>query len=362
MIHQDGTLIIIIKNKLCHRELFNGGYYFVFKIGNKCVRFHTPDGTFKFFITKEEYNKTIDLFIFKRERIRKRSPGDNKPLTGVNMIRQMVSRDTIDFLKLRPTLKVATRIEWNSIEVDFINGEVALLLDIEFYPTLPLLPGKIREAHALSEGESSLKPPLPSRYKKPLVNYTHVPEHRRSSSKPLNYVRSAFSLSHSLNKKEQKRYQLHNAGSTIMLETKENYSISDMKSDAGYIHGDSTFKSNTTDVNPVLIANYIRKNVQPHKNPDKLSLYTTPREYLQSEYNRLLHNESIDFSHPFSIDNIRVTGYVGNGRWCDSALNDSSQYYYLMKYVTAFPSPRLPPKCPINMLLEEYYLIDKKIT
>lgn len=57
-------------------------------------------------------------------------------------------------------------------------------------------------------------------------------------------------------------------------------------------------------------------------------------------------------------DNIKVTGYIGNGRWTETTLNRSLRLWYLQSHIPSLQGPTLPPKgCPPDILMEEYYLI-----
>ncbi|EDO16257.1 hypothetical protein Kpol_505p34 [Vanderwaltozyma polyspora DSM 70294] len=356
MFKQNGTLIIPIKSISGYKPLIQQ-LYFIVRIGDRCSRFHVTDKYLELNISEAEYNRELDWFVFKRVR----KIGKANQVLGIR--RELLGRVSFNVSDHVPAVETDTRIEWNSLSIKFHELGIGIGFDLEFYPNEPIVPLKIIN--------TNIKPKVSHNKKIQQAQKVVISSEvklKQNSNNPFRRIKNK--LNYCKNSGQSQLNKIHDPYQEEILiqvgEVSSNRSSSSNYSEGfgTYTHGPVEMPlTPVTSVNSSEIASYIKQNIRSAKQDDvesKLSLDVQPMEFFKSGINRLQYSQRMKFQNNFSSMNVKITGYIGNGKWIDEVMSLPISYWYLQNHVESLPGPMLPPKCPVNMLWEEYYIIDKE--
>lgn len=351
MVHQDGYLVIIIRDhsKLCRLQ---PGTYFVIKLGNRVLRCDLSSNELVMNITKDEYDQRVNFIVFQRIKRKLNDPVGSRK-------RKLLDQVESDILNSNALIATNTRLEWRNKEIYFNTINIRLIVDFEFYSKFPIIPSKNMNLNVYSH-----------------LNTSKWNNLKKTSSNNLRYTKT-FDNTFNLDTKVKKIYShgdnenmnKHKKASVIDSETIifDNNNTLIYKTDnlmkpcfRGYQHGYSDDQSREFEKAQYLeseLYKFIKLNQYKKDYSDVLPIEMTPAIFFQNELNKFKFNQHIRFN-VFTAENIKLTGYIGHGEWIRPDLSDNLLHLYIISDIT-FSGPPLPPKCPINMLWEEYYLINK---
>lgn len=357
---QQSTLVLLIKE--CRAlKILHPGVYFVIKVGKKCIRFNNDNNELVFQLDEKGTLASLEMFMFQRRK--------NSGLPAGRR-RDLLDSTCAHLLKSACSKRTETCIEWKSYVVEFAAQSLSFVIDIEFYPYFPLLPLKNEQKSSQARNMVAGKPPTGAKKQLPLqqASLQKIPEptnkedHRKTRKRDRFRLRSLHNLTKGLATVDANRTE---------DETKNNsniifYDLKNLKNSTGlpsdYQHGSSP--SQTDLVRPMdgkELYTFVKKNQHKPATDEKLILDISPQAYFNSPENRMKYNQRLNFVSMFSSNNIKLTGYLGSGKWDKLELSDTFINWYLKPEVRPLNSPQLPPKCPVGMLWEEYYLINKDI-
>lgn len=266
MIAQNGTLVILFKDFRSAASL-KPGVYFGMKAGLNCIRFNQVSGEFVFPIGGDGTDANLEMFVFERRpRLKNSSLGRR---------RDLIDRCTECYYK-RPISKSSENcIEWKSVELQLTKAQIVFVVDIEFYPNVPMLPLKEdSNMHRIIQEDE--------------YNDTHPDQDTRRPSL------CKLDENPKLSVKLRKRDKIKSAISSFRKDNRK-----DLKSDVGMVYYDLDSLSNPTSAPDI----YQHGNLLSHE-------YLAPAEAEEShDFMKLVRSESaedevlpIDVSpHTFSI-------------------------------------------------------------
>ncbi|SCW03514.1 LAFE_0G12156g1_1 [Lachancea fermentati] len=353
MIEQKGNLVLLIRS-IRNEDKLRLNQYFVLMQGKRALRFDISDGELAMKVDQEDCKCPTEIYVFQRNGIAR---GQNARR------RQLVDSYTSNVLETKATTNQSTILEWKGIQFNFLALDVSIIVDIEFYLSKPIPPPKQKRLR-----ERPLPPVLP----KPQVTsnpYQNKSQEQAKKAKD-NSEATTADKSHSRvhffprhwRKSKKTRPKEQNVifyGENDLILYQKNISSSSSESPSSYEHGEITLhdeESQSSEQTPE-VYKFIKKNQYKPAFDEILDLNVTPRDYFsrieQSEPKRVTPN----VLHRFPPGNVRITGYIGCGKWSKGKLSMEALNWYLRPSVNPLPSPPLPPKCPVHMLWEEFYLI-----
>lgn len=346
MIAQNGTLVILFKDFRSAASL-KPGVYFGMKAGLNCIRFNQVSGEFVFPIGGDGTDANLEMFVFERRPRLKNS--------RLGRRRDLIDRCTDCYYK-RPISKSSENcIEWKSVELKLTKAQIVFVVDIEFYPNVPVLPLKDgSNAHStIQEDEpNDIHPDQDIR----------KPSLRKSDETP--------KVSVKLRKRDKIKYAI----SSFRKENRK-----DLKVDADMVYYDLDSLSNPTSAPEMYqhgnLLSYedlasaeadefhdFMKLVRSESAEDEvLPVDVSPYTFFNEAANRLKYSERLNFMNAFSSGNIKLTSYLGGGNWSKSLLSRAVFDWYLQPGINSLSGPPVPPKCPKGMLWEEYYLLNHEL-
>lgn len=359
MASQNGMLIILIRNFRSAVAL-NPGLYFAIKVGLNCIRFSQVSGELVFPIEKHEKDAFIELFVFQRR----------PRLQNMSMGRR---RDLIDRCEERYYQRPAFRssevcIEWRSIELKLSQAKVSFLIDIEFYPKVPVVPTKdsypkLNDAQEEVEHESIQ---AVQKADQPIPNDLNTTTKESGKLRKLDKIRSAITTFRKQRPLQTPGKQQGKQEREHLMQADDNtvfYDLNSMPHNASpcdkYQHGDLIKLAASHKIDkPKDFNELIRDESSGY---DSLPIDVSPRTFFNDAGNRLVHSERLNFMHPISSENVKLTSYLGGGKWDQPSLSRAALNWYLQPAVKSLPGPVLQPKCPKGMLWEEYYLTSREL-
>lgn len=345
MIRQDGKLIIL-PSKITVGKQLEVGTYFMLKLGQNAIRFNSIRGNLELNVRAADWDTNMEFIIFRRR------PRLKNDLLGCRR-RDVLDQDFININKLRPKALREYYVVWKSVELNSLAKDVQFIVDIEFFPSSgPIIP--LKSPQSPSEKSSPvIKTKLPKQLpQSPESKPATTPRDQESSPKFFPRLRR-----HS---RHQRRNDLNIDSDDIVY---DNVIIYDGKEKAvvagNYTHGLKSYEAESSDTSGVY--SFIEQNKEKIRNYDydTLVIKETPKDLLNNEYAHLQLGDKLMFIHSFPSANVKLTGYLGNGRWSVPETNETRRQLYVLQQPT-LPPPRVPPKCPKGMLWEEYYLLNKE--
>lgn len=343
MIKQDGILVILV-NKFKTFASTHPGIYYIVKVGKECLRFNTLMGELAFQVEQKEGYLPIEIFMFQR-----RTRLSN---SCIGRRRDLLDHVEESYFYRQPSKFNDSRVEWKSIEVNFPNQPVYFSIDVEFYPRVPILPLKDGKCNVRIEKSDKIEPP--NNFVNPSKPHAKIRKRDRmiSTINQLNIDALKGNKSRAASFEDTIYHDIkkvHN-GDTLL----NNYEHGD-GSTKPFFHEDVSGPIKSTEV-------YHMIKMNQHKVTNEiLQLDISPQQFFMDIENRLEHNQGMNFVNMFPTNNIRLTGYLGRGKWGTTMCSETMMNWYLQSGVDSLPPPPLPPKCPQRMLWEECYLIEKDL-
>lgn len=340
MISQDGKLVLILKG---HRgkDDFGVGTYFLVRQFKEVLRFDSTEGILEMNVMAEDWNKTLDIAMFKR---RGRTKND---LRGTRR-RDLIDITSISLTKLEPNEVMNNEVRWTNLEANLLVAGITIYLDIEFYAlSAPLKPWRVKtqvNQQLASYGHHG---------KKITKEIQQTTRDLKDKSKIKRGLQGLLPIWNS--KRGIRKVDLTGSDDVIYDHV---IRFGEAKSKGGsreYIHATETVNLPSIDTNSVY--EFIRKNKEMKYDDDTLPIENEPRNILKDATTRLVLGEKLSFS-TFPSTNVRFTGYIGNGKWCKPQVGFFNRAAYIFSR-PSLPPPTLPPKCPKGMLWEEYYILEK---
>ncbi|QLG74187.1 hypothetical protein HG535_0G00710 [Zygotorulaspora mrakii] len=357
MRRQEGTLVILLKDYKCP-AIPPTNVYFVLKFGKRCVRFNGHSGEMVLELDYSDLESPLEVFMFQRR--------NGKGISTATRRRQLVDKTSSFIFEFPYTTKTETLTEWQSFEVEFFNYQILLLFDIEFYPRSPMLPAK--EGNQEADGLTFEKKPNnmstssdqngpPQR--KAQRNTPDSEKFKQNRSKKRNHFRIPLISNLVRDSSTRRTKENSDYDGTIFYDLDVQSGVK--ASFNGYKHGSSiNSQSLLSPMSSGELYKYIKVNQQKPVKDDQLTMDVSPQDYFKYTGNRLAHDQNLNFVNMFSSDNVRLTGYLGAGRWDKKVISEVFINWYLRCDTKPINSPQLPPKCPLGMLWEEYYLINRE--
>ncbi|SMN18380.1 similar to Torulaspora delbrueckii TDEL_0B04870 hypothetical protein [Maudiozyma saulgeensis] len=374
-------IVILNINNFDKRFTPRDGYYYIIGIGKNYQRFDSTVNQvlleLKFKPFTDMKNTSIDLYMFKRN---PRSISNTK-----KEIYQCRTRSYIDYysLKLREikcsTLR-ETYADWDNINITYPRSKSFLQISIEYYPSTPIIP-TIRKVPINSQFDKKINtmkedkdivigPLIMQKYHGKRKDYNVEYSHTKNIKQVGKLLKNIFK-DHSFNNNGIPDYEedifLDIDNPATSIESQSIYSNSMDQDTLGHsldTENELTLniaKNNTYQHNTIIHSFTFESKDGDKPVSDILPLEVSVPIFLNNFSNRLQYNECIDWTNIFEPMNVRVTGYLGNGKWENKELAGSLLTWYLQPHVQSLVPPKLPPKlCPKNILWEEYYLIDKQ--
>lgn len=356
----DGTLVVLIRD-FQSNFILRPGVYFAIKVGLNCVRFNQIHGEITLDVGGQGTDPTLEMFVFERRPRLKNST--------VGRRRDLLDRGRERYYKRPVSQSGEFRVEWKSIEVKLPRTRMTFIMDIEFYPRVPILPHKNVSNMDISSQKDRQDQRVKSEERdgKQRTTLNDVKgqtvcenqRHRKETPRETDKVRKRDRIKSALAGFKKENKEQMNDGNTIY------YDLSERPHPLGsrytYQHGDS-LSLQKLEVPSNVMENDIGELVRPEgSEQDTLPVDVTPQAFFNDASNRLKFSERLNFLNAFSSDNTRLTSYLGNGKWSTPLLSDAGLTWYLQPGVEALPNPALPPKCPKGMLWEEYYLLNQEL-
>lgn len=387
---QSGTLIFEIKNFNRHSGSENG-YYFIVRSDNDCLRFSEEEKELILSLNKSENDDknvlSLQLYVFQR------FPPKNKSDTIKYQGRR---RRLIDYTELSLNdIPVSTfresYIDWENVVIKFDKIGISCRFDVEYYPSTPIVPDRDRDNPYFLVVKKQIKPPTLQRRKateqqQQLKSSTRSKQIRmiqNTKSRKFNKFKQ-FSEMISHVTKPKLTHRVENSGTDtdiwINLDEKTNQGEAEINMDIlDYKHGSNSIvlfdlERDDLTMDESVIYNAVSKKEKYYEENERhnldtriekdeiLSLENIPSIFFGNMGNKLNYNEQLDFTSIFTPMNVKVTGYIGNGKWENTELYESLMNWYLQRHIKSLDGPKLPPKyCPRNILWEEYYLMEKDV-
>lgn len=365
MVEQHGTLVVLVRDFRTEVDL-NLGQYFALKVGDNCIRFNQVQGELMFPIDVGESSLPIELILFQRRPQLKNSVEGRR--------RDLVDRCEVFYNRFPVSKSEDSYLEWRSIHLRLRKSKMTFVIDVEFYPAVPFLPSKDDETTSSSCDSEQTVPELEleedrAQGKKlpsvPPKDQANGEDKNRSNGhegkKLLKRKRDKFKAL--LIGSSRERVKERTSSSVVNSNTIYYDLQSSQKVDSGcasYRHGESSLAQPQTSLRTKEISNLFDKDLEAHGD-EVLPLDVSPREFFNDVGNRVKHNQGMNFTNVFSSHNVRLTNYIGKGRWGEPVLSQSLLNWYLQPGVNPVPGPPLPPKCPRGMLWEEFYLLNHEL-
>lgn len=324
-------------------ESTHPGVYFIIKVGEKCVRFSTLKKEVAFQIERKDAHVPIEMFMFQR-RIRSSN-------SCIGRRRDLLDHVEESYFTRQFSTFNDSCVEWKSIELKFPNQPVSFTVDVEFYPRVPILPFKGDRCNiTFSKSEET----------KPTTNLVTSARPHAKIRKRDRMISGINQLSIRLNSNKS---SAASSGDTIYYDIGTVRNGNTLLND--YEHGNGRTKpllpeDFSAPINSNEVYDMIKTNQHKVTN-ETLQLDISPHQFFMDFENRLEHNQGMNFVNMFATNNIRLTGYLGRGKWSTPMCSEPLMNWYLQSRVESLPPPPLPPKCPQDMLWEECYLIDKDL-
>ncbi|CAB4252296.1 similar to Torulaspora delbrueckii TDEL_0B04870 hypothetical protein [Maudiozyma barnettii] len=357
----------------------SNGYYFIVGIGKNFQRF---DSSIKQVLLELEFqpfkdfnNTSIDIYLFKRNL---RSIKKNKKNAYQGRTRSFIDNHTIRLRDVKASTIRETYVDWDNLNIVFPRSKLFFQISVEYYPSTPIVPIKADNALDLywnkehvsnKEHKDAVTKPLiiqncKEKQKDFIITYSHTGKFKKignlfktlfkgqecdNNGIPQFYEDTYLDIDNpNINMESQSVFStaLNQNTSNHSFCTEIDFPLDDKKYDDYQFNYEIPSITNEKDCK---------------QKGDILPLGTAVPIFLNYLSNRVLYNEHINWTTIFEPMNVKVTGYLGNGKWTNSELSESLLSWYLQPHVKSLVLPRLPPKlCPRNILWEEYYLIDKQ--
>lgn len=348
MIIQDGTLVILIKDFFSKTGL-HPGTYFLLKLGDHSLRFNRVKGELVYKINKEDCEKPLQMYMFRRE-------GKPSDFTKGRR-RKLIDQSSVKLFEQLESSRDETRIDWKGVRFCFTTVPIGFTMDIEFYPSGPVLPPKRNQFEQPKEVPSSL--PVQHAERKPLPVVPKTEEKSSKKSKRAHFFPIHRHMSRKKSVKEKEDDIIYYRSEDV-VKYQQGEAEPKPCQEPAYQHGDIGGEISTIPgKEPEDLYKFIKQNQYRPGLNDVLPVHTTPREFFKSPENRLKYDQDVGFHNFFPSNNVRLTGYLGRGKWHQNQVSCAFLSLYMMPTTNPLPAPPLPPKCPKNMLWEEYYLINK---
>lgn len=312
------------------------------KLGDHAIRFNSLKGPFEFDMDSMDWSNELQLIMFGRR------PRQKYDTVGSRR-RDLIDRNGIMLNQLKPATTNQYCISWRDVRINLTAKDVSIVMEIEFYPTKgPVKPLK------LSEASKSLVTPDPTYENSASLKEVEISKPRNDYHKPEFKFFPRFRRS----SKHAKRLEILDGD--IFYDNAIKYNGNKLLiASEQYIHGEISTGTFTIDDSDD-VYDFIKKNKSKSRYDDEtLVINNTPKSIMKEDYIRLQLGEKLTFMHSFPSSNVKMTGYLGNGKWCKPQTNEIRRQIYLLSQ-PSIPPPKLPPKCPKGLLWEEHYLLDKE--
>ncbi|CDO92021.1 unnamed protein product [Kluyveromyces dobzhanskii CBS 2104] len=350
MIRQDGQLVIL-PSKLAIGSKLDAGSYFMLKLGQNAIRFNSTRGSLEFTVSASDWDNDLEFILFKR---RPRSKND---LRGCRR-RDVLDRYSININTTKPKELNQYYVGWKQVELNSSVKHVQFIVDIEFFPSSgPIIPLKsLHSSHkedSVKEVTVKNKPELQKQKRLPISNEKKGDSNQNPEPNVKFFPRFRRHSRHLKKHSPEASNEDISFDNVIEYDGKENVVTA-----GNYRHGFKIYEESVSDTSDVY--SFIDKNKEKIRNydHDTLVINETPKDILKDELVRFRLGDKLMFMHSFPTANVKLTGYLGNGRWSIPETSATRRQIYLLQQ-PSLPPPRLPPKCPKGMMWEEYYLLNK---